>query len=441
MDASGAVKQVRRSAISLLDTHLHAFDQILCCLGHEAEVTRVVWSSDGSMLASGSADGTVRIWEAPLEFESHSYGSKLKYILNGHPEEVYHVEFISVSSPEEGPGSPVALPRVLVASSESFYLWDLERQEIVQKADAPGTSGSRYNTEEAFKIGYKGAYIFGCARQPSSSSDASKGRLLAAACSDGALRLWAMDDEGYLSFLHSSKIDPLDSAANNKQLMLTACSFDSTGDRLACSARDGTVFVLDVSSMSITRTIKVPDAPTYSCCFIREGGCEGLEYLAVPGSRGQLSLVNLASPGSPPVIVKPGFGFKSPLLVATYCIDSGGGVLVAMAGEAQTMAPIQSTELGSGSQSLSLRRRGGARRQQLGSSSSSHVHGKQQEMDPRTGTLAVLDEPFEAQEGRSEDKGKGGRGEGGRGEAPLTDPGAASMRAPIFLYRMDCPSV
>lgn len=33
------------------------------CLGHEAEVTAVAWSADGTHLASGSADRTVRLWK------------------------------------------------------------------------------------------------------------------------------------------------------------------------------------------------------------------------------------------------------------------------------------------------------------------------------------------------------------------------------------------
>jgi hypothetical protein len=40
----------------------------------------------------------------------------------------------SVTSPTES--------HMLVASSESLFLWDLEAGELVQQADAPGTSGS-----------------------------------------------------------------------------------------------------------------------------------------------------------------------------------------------------------------------------------------------------------------------------------------------------------
>lgn len=80
-------------------------------------------------------------------------------VLDGHPEEVYHVELIDPSAPppdcivdrqafagDDGDGGGHPLPpfetHVLAASSESLFVWSLQEGAVLQQADAPGTSGS-----------------------------------------------------------------------------------------------------------------------------------------------------------------------------------------------------------------------------------------------------------------------------------------------------------
>ncbi|GAX83365.1 hypothetical protein CEUSTIGMA_g10790.t1 [Chlamydomonas eustigma] len=298
--------------------------QVSCCMGHTAEVTRVAWSPDGQLLATGSADGTVCIWQAMLAAQGSSYNGHLLSVLDGHPEEVYHCEFITATS-----GKLV----VLVASSESLYLWDVEKKKLLQKADAPGTACSSLNAEEAMQRGYKGAYIFSCATQPGSHS----GRLVASACSDAQLRLWRLDEATeQLSFLQAI---PLTGGAR----ILTCCAFDSSGQMLAVSARDGTVFILDVGSWSVKQTLRLPDT-TFCCSFTK---CEGREMLALPASQGHVTLIDLYSAECSPICVEPGNGFSSPLLVVSHSATMDGSVsYLAAAGEAQLMPCLGPDRLG-----------------------------------------------------------------------------------------------
>jgi WD40 repeat protein len=68
--------------------HAHAAPlQVLCCSGHEAEVLRLSWSLDGSMLASGSADNTVRVWRAPCPGQPASYQGDADVLGAGHEQQ------------------------------------------------------------------------------------------------------------------------------------------------------------------------------------------------------------------------------------------------------------------------------------------------------------------------------------------------------------------
>lgn len=79
-------------------------------------------------------------------------------------QEVYHVEFIpgaeaasraaAGGTPRAGtsdqsppPADPCSSYHVLVASSESLFVWDVLSERMMQKADAPGTAGSSLTPE------------------------------------------------------------------------------------------------------------------------------------------------------------------------------------------------------------------------------------------------------------------------------------------------------
>ncbi|CAL8464540.1 g4075 [Coccomyxa elongata] len=107
------------------------FKQVSSFRGHTDSVLRVNWSPDGQLLASGSADTTVRLWRFEASEDSVAvprYGAKEAGCLEGHPEEVYGCEFVS------GGGNFLQLA---TGSSENVYLWDVATATCLSKASPP----------------------------------------------------------------------------------------------------------------------------------------------------------------------------------------------------------------------------------------------------------------------------------------------------------------
>ncbi|GLC52638.1 hypothetical protein PLESTB_000651900 [Pleodorina starrii] len=233
-----------------------AYKQVRAFLGHSAEALRTCWSANGLLLASGSADRTVRLWAADLN--DHGYTGRQLAVLDGHPEEVYHVELVSPAAPPPDPaairqahggGGGGPLPpfetHVLAASCESLFVWSLEEGAVVQQADAPGTSGSTI-TQEAIMAGARPAYIFDVARQPG-------GSLVAAACCDGVIRLWSLRPTGRLEWAGQLALPG--------GPMLTGCAFAADGSLLGVCSREGRLLELDVRTLELMSSRQLPASP------------------------------------------------------------------------------------------------------------------------------------------------------------------------------------
>ncbi|KAF5838401.1 WD40-repeat-containing domain protein [Dunaliella salina] len=256
-----------------------AFKQLLCCYGHQAEVMRVSWSADGRLIASGSADRTVRVWHVPDPSlpKTSSYSGQQLAVLEGHPEEVYHVEFLSESTTNDGhPADGLCTERgtgtglmpvpqslagrhLLAGSSESLFLWDLTNGMLVGQYNAPGTSGSSVPPEAAMEEGFCHAYIYSCAHHP------SRGPLLVCACNDGMLRFWALrttlDARGQtITQLRYRSCKRITQGGGPDALV--SAVFDSPGRRLAVAARDGRVLILDLGELQEAYTEGASGADT-----------------------------------------------------------------------------------------------------------------------------------------------------------------------------------
>ncbi|KAL4448824.1 hypothetical protein ABPG77_007541 [Micractinium sp. CCAP 211/92] len=212
--------------------------QVAAFQGHADSVMRAAWSPDGQLVASGSSDGVVCLWQPCEEALSsrHNLGAAgVRHLssLEGHPEEVYACVFLpssssnggSESSSSSGGGQP---HRLVTASGESLFLWDLATQRQLQQVPLPplpaGVGGSSDHVPERWRPGYP----FGVACQPD-------GPLLGAACSDGRLRLWARQGG-------DGDILPLCTLPWN-QAMGADCCFGPNG--LFCAvSKDGSVIMM-----------------------------------------------------------------------------------------------------------------------------------------------------------------------------------------------------
>jgi WD40 repeat protein len=185
-------------------------------------VRRVVLSADGRLLASGSDDGTVRLWESP--------SGRLLTTLQGHAGMIHGIALSA-----DG--------RLLASGSEdgTVRLWDPRSASSATQ----GASGRPLAILRGHTGGIRGVAL---------SAD---GRLLASGSFDGTVRLWSLadirDGEGTMLGIHAAGVPP--SAGLVQKLPsghllaildghtggVRGVALSADGGRLASSSWDGTV--------------------------------------------------------------------------------------------------------------------------------------------------------------------------------------------------------
>ena len=183
--------------------------------GHADWVRSVSFSPDGTLLASGSKDNTIRLWDVS--------SGQLKAILEGHAGWINSVSF-----------SPDGTLLASGSKDNTIRLWDVASGQL--KAELKG------HTDWAYTVSF--------------SPD---GTLLASGSGDETVRLWDVASgqlkatfEGHTGWVNS-------------------VSFSSDGSTVASGSDDGTVRLWDVSSGQLQATFEVHADWVWSVSFLPNG--------------------------------------------------------------------------------------------------------------------------------------------------------------------------
>ncbi len=206
--------------------------------GHSDAVNSVVFSPDGKTLASASNDGTVRLWDVVRR-------QPLGPSLTGQPGFLNSVAF-----------SPDGRILACGGSAGTIQLWDVTGHRPL---GAP--------------LGGQAGFVYGLAFSPD-------GRLLAAGSGDGTIRLWDV--------ARRRTIGPALSGHSGEVHSLT---FSPDGRTLAAGGGTGTIVLWDVASGRVSgASLTGHTGPVYSVAFSSDG-----TTLASGGEDGTIRLWDVAT--------------------------------------------------------------------------------------------------------------------------------------------------
>lgn len=236
--------------------------------GHTGRILEVAWSPSGSRLASGSADKTVGIWDT-------SNGTLLR-TLTGHTDAVSAViwsqdntKVVSGSVDESlnlriWDASTGQLLQSKIAGSNVTFAWSPNGSTLAA-ANLAGNiellSGSTFDSMELFKQGEgEGRSVFSVAWNPSGNRLASgdlKGRVRVSDASTGQILLALLGNDSQTLDLYISAILSL--------------KFSSDGNKLFAISANGTLRTWNATTGQVLETTQLATTPIYAASWSPDG--------------------------------------------------------------------------------------------------------------------------------------------------------------------------
>jgi len=270
--AAGAGQVVKLWAVSGSDsasTGLHVVPMAAPLTGPGNTIYSVAFSHDGQLLAAGSADGTVRLWDVADMSHPSPVGKPLKVTGAGTPNG--YVESVAFS-PDD---------RTLAAGTagKTVWLWNVVRP--------------------AKPVSFKSMPLTGPGAQVSGVAFSPDGRTLAATSQDNKVWLWSVQPGGAgkksTSKKNSKKAGPGPGQAKPAGTLTGATNWTNTlafspgGSSLAVGTSDASVLIYDLATRTVSATLPQPQ-PVTSVSW------DGPGTIAATNADGDIALWALPSP-------------------------------------------------------------------------------------------------------------------------------------------------
>ncbi|MCD4656879.1 MAG: WD40 repeat domain-containing protein [Planctomycetes bacterium] len=235
--------------------------------GHNGSVWSVSFSPDGKIIASGSYDDTIKLWDVS--------SGKCVSTLEGHSGDVFSVNFsadgkfiASASSESKKPGIINLWDVSDIAKVKKLHTLEGHSHSVRDVRFSPDgkilASGARDNTIKLWDV--SGGKCFRTLEGHSSSvfsvSFSPNGKILASASFDKTIKLWDISDINNVKELRT-----LEGHSGG----VFSVSFSPDGNTLASGSFDKTVKLWDAASGSCIRTIKGHRLSVYSVSFSSDG--------------------------------------------------------------------------------------------------------------------------------------------------------------------------